>query len=94
MDNYFLFTGYEFDYELGDNYADFREQSPLLGRFFSPDPYDGSMNFTNPQSLNRYAYVLDNPTNLIDPFGLDCGQAPPAPPAPGHFTVRVTVSAP
>ena len=26
---------------------------------------------TNPQSLNRYAYVLNNPTNLIDPLGLD-----------------------
>jgi len=24
----------------------------------------------NPQSLDCYAYVLNNPTNLIDPLGL------------------------
>jgi hypothetical protein len=24
----------------------------------------------NPQNFNRYVYVLDNPTNLTDPFGL------------------------
>ena len=26
----------------------------------------------NPQSLNRYAYALDNPVNLVDPLGLSC----------------------
>ncbi len=26
----------------------------------------------DPQSLNRYAYVLNNPTNFIDPLGLQC----------------------
>ena len=30
------------------------------------------MDLTNPQSLNRYAYALNNPTTLTDPLGL-CG---------------------
>lgn len=36
----------------------------------SPDPLAGSMR--NPQSLNRYAYVQNNPVNLVDPLGLWC----------------------
>jgi RHS repeat-associated protein len=40
-----------------------------LGRWLSPDPLAGSV--LNPQSLNRYSYVLNNPANLIDPMGLD-----------------------
>src|SRR6185312_16225199 len=43
LDNFFLYTGYQFDYELGYNYAGAREQSPALGRFMSPDPWLGSM---------------------------------------------------
>jgi len=39
-----------------------------LGRWFSPDPLAGDI--TNPQSLNRYAYALNNPTTLNDPLGL------------------------
>jgi len=40
----------------------------------SVDPLSGSIG--NPQSLNRFAYVLNNPANLVDPFGLeDCVQA-------------------
>lgn len=34
----------------------------------SPDPILGSI--ADPQSLNRYAYVLNDPMNLIDPLGL------------------------
>ncbi len=40
----------------------------------SPDPVGGSL--SNPQSLNRYAYVLNNPLSFTDPVGLDpCGNA-------------------
>jgi RHS repeat-associated protein len=39
------------------------------GRWLSPDPLAGSM--LNPQSLNRYAYVLNNPCSMVDPLGLD-----------------------
>jgi len=50
----------------------YRHQSPGLGRWLSPDLLGGDI--TNPQSLNLYAYVLNNPTGLIDPLGLDPGQ--------------------
>jgi hypothetical protein len=39
----------------------------------SPDPYSGSYDFTNPQSFNRYSYVLNNPLSMTDPLGLDGG---------------------
>ncbi len=39
-----------------------------LGRWLSPDPVAGSI--PNPQSLNRYAYVGNNPTSFTDPSGL------------------------
>lgn len=45
-----------------------RYYSPELGRFISQDPVKGSIN--NPSSLNRYAYVSNNPINLTDPSGL------------------------
>ena len=58
---------------MGYDYADYREMSYNIGRFLSPDPVEGDPE--NPQSLNRYAYVLNNPTNFTDPLGLtDCPQ--------------------
>ncbi len=45
-----------------------------LGPSLSPDPLGGDV--TNPQSLNRYAYALNNPTTFVDPLGLSstfCG---------------------
>jgi RHS repeat-associated protein len=46
-----------------------REYHPKWARWLTPDPAAGSI--FNPQSLNRYAYVLNSPTTLIDPLGLD-----------------------
>jgi RHS repeat-associated protein len=46
-----------------------RIYSGNYGRWLSPDPLGGDV--SNPQSLNRYAYVMNNPTTLIDPLGLD-----------------------
>jgi uncharacterized protein RhaS with RHS repeats len=34
----------------------------------SPDPLGGKL--TNPQSLNRYTYVLNNPLSFTDPTGM------------------------
>jgi uncharacterized protein RhaS with RHS repeats len=45
-----------------------RWYDPSIGRFISQDPLPGSM--LNPQSLNRYVYVLNQPTLLTDPTGL------------------------
>jgi RHS repeat-associated protein len=56
------------DAETGNDPTLFRMYHPRLYRWLSPDPVAGDI--TNPQSLNRYAYVLHNPTNLIDPLGL------------------------
>jgi RHS repeat-associated protein len=42
------------------------------GRFSQPDPYGGSYDFTDPQSLNRYAYTKNDPVNFRDPSGLMC----------------------
>jgi uncharacterized protein RhaS with RHS repeats len=40
----------------------------VIGRWLSPDPLGGDV--TNPQSQNRYADVLNNPTSSVDPLGL------------------------
>jgi RHS repeat-associated protein len=63
-----LFTSYERDSESGNDYAMARSYVNRLGRFSSPDPLGGSS--ADPQSLNRYAYTLNDPGNLIDPLGL------------------------
>ena len=64
------FTAKERDAETGLDHYWFRKSSSAQGRFTSPDPMGGHL--TSPQSLNRYAYVRNDPLNLIDPFGLDC----------------------
>lgn len=62
------FTVYERDAESGQDYALNREYASLMGRFLQPDPVDGSQ--LDPQSNNRYACALGNPTNSTDPNGL------------------------
>jgi RHS repeat-associated protein len=64
----YKFTGYERDGETGNDYAFARYYNQRLGRFMSGDPLGGDI--TDPQSLNRYAYVRNNPINFIDPTGL------------------------
>jgi RHS repeat-associated protein len=62
------FTSYERDPESGNDYALARFNVNRLGRFSSPDPLAGAI--IAPQSLNRYAYVANDPVNLVDPLGL------------------------
>ncbi len=63
-----LFTSYERDSESGNDYAIFRMHVNRLGRFNAPDPIAGPISI--PQSLNRYAYVLNDVVNAVDPLGL------------------------
>lgn len=44
-----------------------RFYSPALGRFVQPDTIIPDQ--FNPQSWNRFSYVINNPTNHIDPTG-------------------------
>jgi RHS repeat-associated protein len=69
--NLYTFTGDEKDTESTSFHTPFRQLSSTMGRWLRPDPYDGSYDPTNPQSLNRYSYVLNNPLSFIDPSGLD-----------------------
>jgi len=48
-----------------------REYSPTQGRWVSPDPAGmAAVDPTNPQSWNRYAYVVNAPLSGVDPLGL------------------------
>jgi RHS repeat-associated protein len=63
------FTGYESDSESSTGYAVNRQYSQNVGRFMRVDPKAGSL--SNPQSLDRYSYVTNDPIRLTDPSGLD-----------------------
>jgi RHS repeat-associated protein len=65
------FAQLEHDSESTTEHAQFRQYSSAQGRWMSPDPYNGSYDFSNPQSLNRYAYALNNPLTFTDPSGQD-----------------------
>ena len=69
---HFALLDHDIDSGSGIEHAKFREYSANEGRWFSPDPYDGSYDYRNPQSLNRYSYVLNNPLSLRDPTGEFC----------------------
>ena len=61
------FTGHEHIDMFDMVNMDGRIYDPVVGRFLSPDPFVQSPGFT--QSLNRYAYCLNNPLALVDPSG-------------------------
>lgn len=82
-------TGKERDSESGNDYFGARYYANSMGRWLSPDwsavpapiPY---ANLSNPQSLNLYGYVNNNPLSAVDDDGhdgcavegmpIDCGE--------------------
>ncbi len=71
--NNYKFTGKERDSESGLDHFQFRSYSSTMGRWMSPDPSQlYYADPANPQSLNLYSYVLNNPLKFIDPDGLAC----------------------
>jgi len=80
------FTGKERDSESGNDYFGARYYQSTMGRFLTPDwsaklaavPY---AKLENPQTLNLYSYVGNNPLSAVDPDGhqntpggTQCGQ--------------------
>jgi len=63
------FTSYETDPETSSDYAINRQYIQNVGRFMRVDPKAGSA--SSPVSLNRYSYVINDPINASDPFGLE-----------------------
>ncbi len=75
--NHYKFTGKERDAESSLDYFSARYYASTMGRFMQPDldsdvddpgpiPY---AEFRDPQTLNLYSYVRNNPLNRIDPDG-------------------------
>ncbi len=65
------FSGKERDTESGLDYFGARYMSSNMGRFSSPDPSGiDYADFSNPQTLNLYSYVVNNPLRYVDPTGL------------------------
>ena len=66
-ENDYEFTGKERDDETGLLYYEARYYDSSLGRFISKDSWNGEI--SSPQTLNRYAYTLNNPIKYNDPSG-------------------------
>src|SRR3990172_4559579 len=61
------FTGQTLDLSTGLYWYGSRAYDPVLGRFVQPDSI--VPDHKNPQALNRYSYVLNNPLRYTDPSG-------------------------
>ena len=67
VDNKYLFTGEQYDNNVGFYYLRARYYNASNGRFTQLDTFAG-MQF-EPLSLHKYLYANSNPANVIDPSG-------------------------
>jgi RHS repeat-associated protein len=71
------FTSKERDIETGLDYFDARYHGSMQGRFTSVDPMGTNLSRQiDPQQLNRYSYVRNNPLKYTDRDGRDLKLAP------------------
>ncbi len=71
------FTGQTLDLSTGLYWYGSRAYDPVLGRFVQPDSI--VPDYKNPQALNRFSYVLNNPLRYTDPTGNRWEDTTPAP---------------
>ena len=69
--NNYLYSGQQFDPDLGLYYNRARYLNTDIGRFWSSDSTDG--NNEDPLSLHKYLYGADDPVDNEDPSGNDYG---------------------
>jgi RHS repeat-associated protein len=65
--NTYLYTGAQFDPNIGFYYLRARYSDPSTGRFLTQDPFPGSI--FEPVSLHHYLYANADPVNNLDPSG-------------------------
>jgi RHS repeat-associated protein len=75
VENTYTYTGREWDESAGLYYYRARYYEPISGRFINEDPIGFAGGDTN-----FYAYVRNNPVNMVDPLGLTL-KCPPTPPS-------------
>lgn len=63
----YTFSGKEYDTTTGQYYFQQREYNPELRHFTQADSI--VQDLLNPQNINRYSYVLNNPIRYTDPSG-------------------------
>ena len=67
VDNKYLFTGEQYDNNVGFYYLRARYYNQNNGRFVNLDVFQG-LQF-EPITLHKYLYANGNPANIIDPSG-------------------------
>ena len=65
--NNYLFTGEQYDNNVGFYYLRARFYNPSIGRFLNMDTFQGRMH--DPKSLHKYLYAKNNPVMFTDPSG-------------------------